>query len=178
MGKIIKELNNQNIKLNITAVYNANQTLRILKLINLSKDYFFNLFNGTLMATYEGSCFCGEVKVEVDGEPDAMVVCHCTVCRTWSASPVNGATIFKPENVRIVQGKDKLKSFAKNPGHDRSWCESCGGHVLTDHTNSYGFFDVYSSILKDLEFKPTAHFNYENTILPMKDGLPKFKDFP
>ena len=28
------------------------------------------------MATYEGSCFCGEVKVEVDGEPDAMVVCH------------------------------------------------------------------------------------------------------
>ena len=61
------------------------------------------------MATYKGSCFCGEVKVEVDGEPDAMVVCHCTVCRTWSASPVNGATIFKPENVRIVQGKDKLK---------------------------------------------------------------------
>ncbi|MCH2300986.1 MAG: GFA family protein [SAR324 cluster bacterium] len=59
-----------------------------------------------------------------------MVVCHCTVCRTWSASPVNGATIFKPENVRIVQGKDKLKSFAKNPGHDRSWCESYGGHVL------------------------------------------------
>ena len=130
------------------------------------------------MATYEGSCFCGEVKVEVDGEPDAMVVCHCTVYRIWSASPVNGATIFKPENVRIVQGKDKLKSFARNPGHDRSWCESCGGHVLTDHTNSYGFFDVYSSILKDLEFKPTAHFNYKNTILPMKDGLPKFKDFP
>ena len=26
MGKIIKELNNKNIKLNITAVYNANQT--------------------------------------------------------------------------------------------------------------------------------------------------------
>jgi len=49
---------------------------------------------------------------------------------------------------------------------------------LTDHTNSYGFFDVYSYILKDLEFKLTAHFNYENTILPMKDGLPKFKDFP
>ena len=30
-GKVIKELNNQNIKLNITAVYNANQTKRILK---------------------------------------------------------------------------------------------------------------------------------------------------
>ncbi len=34
------------------------------------------------------------------------------------------------------------------------------------------------SILDNFEFKPTAHFNYESTILPIKDGLPKFKDFP
>ena len=34
MGRIIKELNDQNIKLNITAVYNAKQTEKILKLIN------------------------------------------------------------------------------------------------------------------------------------------------
>ena len=32
MGKIIKELNNKNIKLNITAVYNANQTKKNLKM--------------------------------------------------------------------------------------------------------------------------------------------------
>ena len=34
MGKIIKELNSLNIKLNITAVYNSNQTKKILKSIN------------------------------------------------------------------------------------------------------------------------------------------------
>ena len=34
MGKIIKELNNQNIKMNITAIYSAKQTEKILKLIN------------------------------------------------------------------------------------------------------------------------------------------------
>ncbi len=34
MGKIIKELNSQNIKLNITAVYTSKQTEKILKLIN------------------------------------------------------------------------------------------------------------------------------------------------
>ena len=44
MGKIIKELNNQNIKLNITAVYNAKQTRKILKSINKkSKSYNFNI---------------------------------------------------------------------------------------------------------------------------------------
>jgi transaldolase len=34
MGKIIKELNSLNIKLNITAIYSAEQTKKILKLIN------------------------------------------------------------------------------------------------------------------------------------------------
>ena len=34
MGKVIKELNNQDIKLNITAVYSSSQTKKILKIIN------------------------------------------------------------------------------------------------------------------------------------------------
>ena len=68
------------------------------------------------MATYEGSCFCGEVKVELDGEPDAMVVCHCTICRSWSASPVNGATLFKPENVKIVKERINSKATLKTLG--------------------------------------------------------------
>ena len=29
-----------------------------------------------------------------------------------------------------------------------------------------------------LAFKPTVHLNYEEPVLPMKDGLPKLKDFP
>jgi hypothetical protein len=27
-------------------------------------------------------------------------------------------------------------------------------------------------------FKPTLHVNYQETVLPMKDGLPKQKDVP
>ena len=46
MGKIIKELNNQNIKLNITAVYNANQTKKILKLINKKTKVLISIFAG------------------------------------------------------------------------------------------------------------------------------------
>ena len=45
-GKIIKELNNQNIKLNITAVYNAKQTKRILKSINKKSKVIISIFAG------------------------------------------------------------------------------------------------------------------------------------
>ena len=46
MGKIINELNNENIKLNITAVYNSNQTKKILKLINKKSKVIISIFAG------------------------------------------------------------------------------------------------------------------------------------
>jgi len=46
MGKIIKELNSQNIKLNITAVYSAKQTKKILKLINNKTKVIISIFAG------------------------------------------------------------------------------------------------------------------------------------
>ena len=68
------------------------------------------------MTDYRGSCFCQSVKLEVKGDPVASVVCHCKICRQWSASPVNGATLWKPEDVNITAGKEHLNSFAKNEG--------------------------------------------------------------
>ena len=46
MGKVIKELNNQNIKLNITAVYSAHQTKKIVKLINKKTKVIISIFAG------------------------------------------------------------------------------------------------------------------------------------
>ena len=46
MGKIIKELNSMNIKLNITAVYNFKQAQKILKLINEKSKVIISIFAG------------------------------------------------------------------------------------------------------------------------------------
>ena len=45
-GKVIKKLNNQNIKLNITAVYTARQTSEILKFINKKTKVIISIFAG------------------------------------------------------------------------------------------------------------------------------------
>ena len=45
-GQAIKELNKQNIKLNITAVYTAKQTAKILKNINKSTKVIISIFGG------------------------------------------------------------------------------------------------------------------------------------
>ena len=46
MGKLINELNLSNIKLNITAVYNSNQTRKILKVINKKTKVIISIFGG------------------------------------------------------------------------------------------------------------------------------------
>ena len=45
-GKVIKELSNQNIKLNITAVYTATQTAKILKMIKKKTKVIISIFAG------------------------------------------------------------------------------------------------------------------------------------
>ncbi len=48
MGKIISELNDKNIKLNITAVYTARQTSQILKKINKKTKVIISIFAGRM----------------------------------------------------------------------------------------------------------------------------------
>lgn len=127
--------------------------------------------------THTGQCFCGAVEIEVDGAPEAMGYCHCASCRSWSAAPVNAFTLWSPRNVRVTRGADKLGSYQKTPLSKRQYCTVCGGHVMSEHP-PLGLIDVYAATLPTLAFTPGVHVNYAETVLPMKDGLPKLKDFP
>ena len=127
--------------------------------------------------THSGSCFCGAVTLEVTGEPEAMGYCHCRSCRSWSGGPVNAFTLWKPENVKVVAGQDQLGHFKKTETSDRHFCKKCGGHLLTQHP-TFGLTDVYAAIIPSVRFTPGVHVNYAETVLPIKDGLPKLRDFP
>jgi hypothetical protein len=129
------------------------------------------------MATYKGECFCGAVYIEVSGEPQGMGYCHCRSCRSWSAVPVNAFTLWRPEAVRVTAGAEHIATFRKTPGSERQFCTKCGGHLMTNHP-TLGLVDVYAATLPALKFAPGLHINYAETVLPMRDGLPKFRDFP
>ena len=127
--------------------------------------------------THSGACFCGAVEVEVTGAPAAMGYCHCRSCRSWSAGPVNAFTLWSPENVKVTKGAELIGRYMKKETSDRLFCTQCGGHVMSEHP-TFGLTDVYAATLPTLEFKPALHVNYAEAVLPMKDGLPKMKDFP
>ncbi len=127
--------------------------------------------------TYTGKCFCGAVTLTAMGEPAAMGYCHCSSCREWSAGPVNAFTLWKSGDVRITKGADNLGSFSKTPQSIRKWCKICGGHVLTEHP-TWGLTDVYAAVIPSFAFAPGVHVHYQESVLRLKDGLPKQKDVP
>jgi hypothetical protein len=126
---------------------------------------------------HRGTCFCGAVEIEVSGAPVAMGYCHCGSCRSWSAGPVNAFTLWSPETVRVTRGAEFLGRFKKTEKSDRRFCTKCGGHVMTVHP-TFGVTDVYAATIPSLAFAPGVHVNYAEAVLPIRDGLPKLKDFP
>ena len=126
---------------------------------------------------HKGQCFCGQVEVEVTGEAAVQGYCHCESCRSMSGAPIRGFTLFPADAVRITRGEGQLKGYSKTDFSDRRHCANCGGQVLINHP-SIGLTDVHAETLKGFDLTPALHVNYGEKKLAIRDGLPKFKDFP
>lgn len=129
------------------------------------------------MNQHSGTCFCGKVTFTVSGEPKAMGYCHCGDCRSWAAAPVNAFTLWPPESVKITRGADQVAVFNKSEKSFRKFCKACGGHLMTLHPH-WNLIDVYAATIPDFPFKAGVHVHYRETVMPMKDGLPKMRELP
>ncbi len=127
--------------------------------------------------SYKGGCFCGAVQLAISGEPAVQVFCHCSSCRGWLSAPIHAATLWPTASVVVTKGEDKLKVFKKTENSHRQFCTECGSAVLVRHP-SLGMTDVPAGAVQGLTYKPTLHVHYGEKVMAMRDGLPKFKDFP
>ena len=77
----------------------------------------------------------------------------------------------------MTHGDDQIDEYHQNDRSYRQWCKVCGGHLFTDHP-LWGVVDIYAATIPDFPYHAGIHANYQETVLPMKDGLPKMKDYP
>ena len=113
----------------------------------------------------------------VTGEPVAAGYCHCASCRSWSAAPVNAFSLWKPEALKFTKGDGNVGVYHKTERSYRKFCKTCGGHLFTEHP-IWGLIDVYASVIPKYRHEPQVHVNYGETVLRIRDGLPKMKDLP
>ena len=90
---------------------------------------------------------------------------------------MNAFTLWQRDAVRVTSGPEHVATYQKTAFSQRKYCAKCGGHLMTAHP-TLGLLDVFAATIPSLQFVPTVHVNYAETVLPLRDGLPKLKDFP
>ena len=90
---------------------------------------------------------------------------------------MNAFTLWSPEAVKVAKSQENVATYQKTELSQRKYCSKCGGHLITNHP-PLGLVDVFAATIPSLAFTPGVHVNYAETVLPMRDGLPKLKDFP
>lgn len=78
-----------------------------------------------------GSCLCGAVHFQVNGEPARFHHCHCGRCRKATGSGHSTNLFLQPGTLRWVRGEDRVRSF-KVPQAERfanQFCTDCGARL-------------------------------------------------
>ncbi len=97
------------------------------------------------MKTYHGSCHCGAVQFEVDGDFTEGLQCNCSHCQRKGM-----LLAFVPESqVRVKQGEDSLKTYLFNTKKiNHRFCTTCG---VQPFGQSDGTYAINLNCLEDLD---------------------------
>ena len=106
-----------------------------------------------------------------------MVYCHCDSCRSWLGAPIHAASLWPTPTVTVLKGEELLGTYKKTEASHRRFCTACGAPVLVRHPE-IGITDVPAGSVVGLDYQPTLHVHYGEKVMAVRDGLPKFKDFP
>ena len=79
---------------------------------------------------HRGSCLCGAVTFEFDGDLRPPDACHCTQCRKQSGHYFASSDV--PRASLSVHGADKVTWFASSERVRRGFCSACGSTLFWD----------------------------------------------
>lgn len=79
------------------------------------------------MRTYQGSCHCGRIRFEAEGQLDEAIECNCSMCQRKGAK-----MWFVPEAAfRMPTPEENLATYTFNTHRIKHhFCPNCGIHVF------------------------------------------------
>ena len=130
---------------------------------------------------HTGSCLCGSVKFEMEGEFKKFFFCHCSRCRKMSGS-AHCANLFAPgAKLTWLSGEDNI-SFYRLEGtrFARNFCSTCSS-LLPIHVKTGDIVVMPAGCLDtDVTITPQAHIftdskgNWDEVLndIPCFDQMP------
>jgi hypothetical protein len=119
-------------------------------------------------------CNCGAVKAEISGDPVFQFYCHCDDCQKVHSAGYIPVMMYSADKLRLVSGDPGSWKLKATP---RRSCRECGTRLWAEPPG-FGVVGVIATLLPAGMFKPTFHSMYKFAAVPVKDDLPKYKDWP
>lgn len=79
----------------------------------------------------KGSCLCGQVRYEYDGNITEISMCHCSQCRKAQGSAYVAVSPVDASKLRLVAGAELLKEYRAVPNKARVFCAHCGSPIYS-----------------------------------------------
>lgn len=126
---------------------------------------------------HRGSCLCGDVKYEVDGELGDFGYCHCKSCQKASGSAHAANCPVRRSDFRLIGGAERLREFESSPGKRRVFCSRCGSPIYAYLADDDATVRIrLGSLDTPFEKQPRAHtwVSERATWAPIADDVPQF----
>jgi hypothetical protein len=79
---------------------------------------------------HKGSCLCGAVTFQVEGDLPPPDACHCSQCRKHSGHYFASTDV--PRSALTISGEDKVGWFQSSEKVRRGFCSVCGSSLFWD----------------------------------------------
>jgi len=108
---------------------------------------------------YSGSCECGAVCYQYDGEPLTCYACHCTDCQTSSGSAFGLSMIINEKDIEIIKGKVGISTIDVNGTKvKKHYCTQCSTPFMFSADEYPGMAALKPGTFEDTSwFRPIAH---------------------
>ena len=122
---------------------------------------------------HAGSCLCGAVRFEVEGNLPPPDACHCTMCRKHSGHYFASTDV--PRNRLTVHGEDKVSWYQSSEKVRRGFCATCGSSLFFDPPHrdwigvAMGAFDTPTQTRLHIHI----FVAYKGDYYDIADGLPQ-----
>ena len=96
------------------------------------------------------TCHCGEVEIQINLKDniDKLMRCNCSMCKRKGTM----VTTINKEDLKIVKGKDKIKTYQFNTGVAKHhFCSECGIHTHNLRRSNPNTFGINVGCIDEIE---------------------------
>jgi hypothetical protein len=129
----------------------------------------------------KGSCLCGSITYQVEGDIDTVIKCHCKKCRKSSGTAFGTNAPVKASAFMLTSGKDALGGFKSSDDLVRHFCRNCGSPIYSQRLSTPELIRLRIGTLDTpISAKPAFHIYVASKAEwdDIQDDLPQHADRP